>query len=249
MDDALGVRGAERVEHLGREPREATERQRRARDACSTIAASGAPSRYSMMMYGRPSGSWRQIEHVDDALVADQVDRLRLGEEPLDEIAAIAALARQHLDRDAAADRRVHALVDAAHAADAEQARDAIRADRRAEQQVLTDRERAAAPSADSDPPSAASPRTPRTRTWRDDSTGLRIDSRFAHQAPLLPGLERAIKGGVRARRPARRTATSRPPCRRNDGCAGIPVEPRAVARVGASSRHPRVAIARGAAK
>ena len=89
----------------------------------------------------RPAvGQHREIEHVDDALVADQVDRLRLGEEPLDEIAAIAALARQHLDRDAAADRRMHALVDAAHAADAEQPRDAIRADRRAEQHVVADR-------------------------------------------------------------------------------------------------------------
>ena len=35
----------------------------------------------------------REIEHIDDALVADQVDRLGLGEEAVDEIAAIAALA------------------------------------------------------------------------------------------------------------------------------------------------------------
>ncbi len=59
MNDALGVRGAERLEHLGDEMREA----RRAATAGprdlidSTTDASGAPSRYSMMMYGRPSGS------------------------------------------------------------------------------------------------------------------------------------------------------------------------------------------------
>src|SRR5690606_23502835 len=84
-------------------------------------------------------GQGRQIEHVDDALVADDVDRLRLGEEPLDEIAAIAALAGQHLDRDAAAALRVHALVHAPHAAHAAQARAPTRADRRAEQQIVTD--------------------------------------------------------------------------------------------------------------
>ena len=122
------------------EPRDAAERQRRRAVRVLDDRASGAPSRYSITMYGRPSGSVDEIEHVDDALVTDQVDRARLGEEPLDRVAALAALARQHLDRDAAADRRVHALVDAAHAADAEQARDPVRADRRAEQHVLADR-------------------------------------------------------------------------------------------------------------
>jgi hypothetical protein len=56
-----------------------------------------------------------------------------------DQIAAIRALAQQHLDRDAAADLRLYALVHPAHTADPEQPRDAIRADRHAEQGVVPD--------------------------------------------------------------------------------------------------------------
>jgi hypothetical protein len=67
---------------------------------------SGAPSTNSMTMYGRPSAQPGQVEHVDDVLVADEVDRARLGEEALDQRRVTRALGGQHLDRDPAADLR-----------------------------------------------------------------------------------------------------------------------------------------------
>ena len=58
-----------------------------------------------MTMYGRPSGSVARSSTLTMLSWRIRLTALRLGEEPLDEVAPIAALARQHLDRDAAADR------------------------------------------------------------------------------------------------------------------------------------------------
>ena len=70
----------------------------------------------------RPTiGELREVDDADDVLVPDQVDRARLREEPLEQIRIARALIRQHLDRDATADRRLDPEIHAPHAALAEQ--------------------------------------------------------------------------------------------------------------------------------
>ena len=64
-----------------------------------------------------------QIEHVDDALVTDDVHRACLGEEPLHRGGVAARRRREHLHRHATADARVHAEVHHAHAAPTEHSR------------------------------------------------------------------------------------------------------------------------------
>ena len=79
----------------------------------------------------------RQVEHADDVLVADQVrppsPRRRTGRAA----PASARTARKDLDRDAAADRRLHREIDAAHPALAEQRGDAIPPDLGADQRIV----------------------------------------------------------------------------------------------------------------
>jgi hypothetical protein len=133
VDDALGVGGGEGVEELagdgdgvGRlEPAESGQ-QGRERLAGEELHDDRRPA----------VGEAGQVEDAHDALVADPVDHAGLGEEALDQVGAVGAVAREHLDGDAAADGRVDAQVDAAHAAGAEERGDPVGADHLAEQRV-----------------------------------------------------------------------------------------------------------------
>jgi len=60
---------------------------------------------------GSTIGKPGQIEHVDDVLVANQIDGSRLGEEPLDQQRLVDPIAADDLDGHAAFDRGMHALV------------------------------------------------------------------------------------------------------------------------------------------
>jgi len=133
MHDADRVRRGERREHLAHDLDQAAERHRaRLRDRGERLALD------VLHHDERPAvGQLRHVDDADDALVADQIDRAPLGEEPLEQLGVPRALIRQDLDRHAAADRRLHREVDAAHAALAEQARQPVTADLGAEQRIV----------------------------------------------------------------------------------------------------------------
>ena len=133
VDDADRVRRGERRQHLGHDLDQAAERDRAGpHDLGEGVALD------VLHHDERPAvGELREVEHAGDVLVAHQVDRAGLGEEPLEQLGAARARVQQDLDRDPAADRRVHREVDPAHAALAEQARDAVAADLAAEQRIV----------------------------------------------------------------------------------------------------------------
>lgn len=76
-----------------------------------------------------PVGELPEREDVDDVLVADLVDRSRLGHEPRDDLRRRRILPVEHLDRGRLADDRVHRAVHGAEPADAEQPLDDVLAD------------------------------------------------------------------------------------------------------------------------
>ena len=133
MDDADRVRGRERREHFARDLDEATERQRSRtqrvgeRTALDELHDDVRP----------PVGQHRHVDHVDDALVANEVDRARFGEEPLEQLRVARALLREDLDRDPRADHRLHREVHAAHPALAEQARESVATDLGPDQRIV----------------------------------------------------------------------------------------------------------------
>ena len=121
MDDRLAVRGTERRERLADDACKRPEGKR-------AIAAEQRPERRAVKVLHhdvrRPIGEAPEIEHVDDPLVTDHVDRARLVEEPLDEVGICRRFDLEHLDRDARTDRRLHCEIHPPHAARSEQPRD-----------------------------------------------------------------------------------------------------------------------------
>jgi hypothetical protein len=122
VDDALVVRGAEgaadlpghvhRAPHRQR-PELAERRERAAREELHDEE-------------GRAVGQVAHVGHVDDVIVADQRGGARLALEALDDVAVTRVLAVQALERDLLADEEVLGLVDATHAADAEDLGDPV---------------------------------------------------------------------------------------------------------------------------
>ncbi len=76
----------------------------------------------------------------DDVRVVDPGHELRLADEPLPEVAVLGQLGRERLQRGLAAEQRVRGLVDEPHAAAAEEALDAVRAELAARLEVLDHR-------------------------------------------------------------------------------------------------------------
>jgi hypothetical protein len=108
VNDPLGVRRTQRVEHLDDEVREPAEGET------------------STLLHDRRER--RPVEHVDDVLVADEVDGPRLREEALDDGGVPRALVIEHLHRYPAPDRGVHPLVDLPHPASTDHPSDAVAA-------------------------------------------------------------------------------------------------------------------------
>ena len=124
MDDARGVRGRRALEDLHGMSGATSCGVSRPRPwmRCSGVS----PSRYSMTMKRSPSGRLPRSSTSTMCSRADAPGRLRLALEALHRVGVARLRCVQHLDRDAAADADVLALVDRAHAALAEQADDAV---------------------------------------------------------------------------------------------------------------------------
>ena len=134
MDDALFVRGLERVDDLQEHVERA--RHRHAPLACSALAERLAlqPLHHEVRA---PVGQHAEREDVDEVRMADLIDRARLVDEALDGVLIGAQPPRDHLDRDLLADERMRGGEHRRHAALAELALDAVLADHRAGAQIL----------------------------------------------------------------------------------------------------------------
>ena len=128
VDDALRVRGGERRRGLRGDPQDALLGQLRlAREALGErLALEELHHDERAAVVGVA-----EVGDVDDVLVADRRRELRLLLEARDDRFALRVLLEQHLDRDALADQRVRRLVDRAHAALADLARDEVAARQR----------------------------------------------------------------------------------------------------------------------
>ena len=75
---------------------------------------------------GAAVGQRPRVEHLDERVVAEPRGGARFLEEALDRLGVVGVLGQQDLDRRLAAQDRVLALVDGAHAATTEQGRDTV---------------------------------------------------------------------------------------------------------------------------
>lgn len=136
VDDPDRVRRGERAEHLGRELDQAAQRHRALTDR--------GGERHAFDEFHHDVRATirqrRHVEHVHDVLVMDEIDRLRFGEESVEQHRIARALIGQDLDRDARADRRMGREIDASHPTFAEQRRQAIPTDVGPEQRVVDER-------------------------------------------------------------------------------------------------------------
>ncbi len=133
VDDALVVRGRQRLAHAVDDAPDLGQGQRRARRTLAQVLA----AQHLHHQEAAAVGQLAHGEHVDDAGVADAVDRARLLHEAGDRVEVHAQLGPQHLDRDPLADDRVHRLVHEAHAAFAEQPLDDVLPDLEAGRQLV----------------------------------------------------------------------------------------------------------------
>ena len=160
-----------------------------------------------------------EVGDVDDVLVADRRRELRLLLEPRDDRFALRVLLEQHLHRDALADQRVRRLVDRAHAALADLARDEVAArQRRADRARCVQRRR------------ARGRRRPRRRPA---SVGARSRS-LVSRSPSRPRCRTRRCTRVAARASARPAAAGYRPqaAPADDHCGGLPPEPVVIARL-----------------
>jgi hypothetical protein len=126
VDDALGVRGAQRRRDLLRDQQDALLGQR----ALAQQALGERLALEELHHHERPAvAGGAEVGDVDDVLVADRGGEPRLLLEPRDDLILARVLVEQDLDRDALADQRVGGLVDRAHAALADLARDVVAAE------------------------------------------------------------------------------------------------------------------------
>ena len=134
-----------------------------------------------------------EVGDVDDVLVADRRRELRLLLEARDDRFALRVLLEQDLDRDALADQRVRRLVDRAHAALADLARDevATRQRRRRSSSAARLRRAAGVPARGVSVPlrSRASTLGRVLRGHRDRGVVAPIECRSRHRASARPAL------------------------------------------------------------
>ena len=149
-----------------------------------------------------------EVGDVDDVLVADRRRELRLLLEARDDRFALRVLLEQDLDRDALADQRVRRLVDRAHAALADLARDEVATrERRADELGLLVRERRSSVAR-----RRPMPRSRRSRARCESFAAIATAVSPAPIAVSLRAVERADDEPFRGigRRPPRRRPTRR---------------------------------------
>jgi len=133
MDDANGVRGSERTQHLDHHVDDRADR----RQSLEHVVAERLAVEELHHDHGPAIGKTEQIVDAHDVVVRDHVDRARLCKETVGEIRIACVLFVEYLDCDAAADLALYGGVDAPHPALAEEMRDLVAADRDADERVV----------------------------------------------------------------------------------------------------------------
>ena len=131
VDDAPGVRGLERLADLDEDGQGALGRHGARRRGGERLALQVLHDQVVP-----PRRHHAHVEDVDDVLVADEVDRARLGVEALHQRGVGREVLVEHLHRDLAADERLLAQVDRAHAAVADPPDEAEAAHRGAQEWI-----------------------------------------------------------------------------------------------------------------
>ena len=130
MDDALRVRGGERAAH-------ATHQQRRLGLRGGAAHLDAVRERLALEEFHHqervPRGHVAEVEHLHDAGVLDGGGRLRLVEEPVDDLAVPRQLGVQDLHGGDPADQRVLGPIDRAHPTDGDLVGDPVAANGRPE--------------------------------------------------------------------------------------------------------------------